>query len=88
MKKTALAIFAAMFIVFFAGAALAADEKKPAKKMGGIVELKMETIKSKAWRPEPMEAFSWKKERLKSDKLTKKESFIPRIKKSVNKDPF
>jgi len=35
-----------------------------------------------------MEAFSWKKERLKSDKLTKKESFIPRIKKSVNKDPF
>lgn len=88
MKKTLLVILTAVLVVFFAAGVFAADEKKSGKKMGGIVELKMETIKSKAWRPEPMEAFSWKKERLKSDKLTKKESFIPRIKKSVNKDPF
>jgi len=50
--------------------------------------LKGETIKGKAWRPDFGEVASWSKEKMGSNRLEKKESFLPRIINSVKKAPF
>ena len=75
----------ALLAVTLAPAAGAADEPR---RRGGVIELTGTVIKGKAWRPEFGEVASWAKEKMRSDRLLKKESFIPRIKKSVRKAPF
>ena len=76
---------AVLFAISLAPRAGAADEPR---RRGGVIELTGTVIKGKAWRPEFGEVASWAKEKMRSDRLLKKESFIPRIKKSVRKAPF
>ncbi len=65
-----------------------AAEEPQMRRRGGKLEFTGLTVKSKAWRPDAMETFSWKKQRMRSDRLKRSESFLPRIKNSVKKDPF
>jgi len=81
----AVLLIVALFAITLLPQANAADG---ARRRGGVIELTGTVIKGKAWRPEFGEVASWAKEKMRSDRLLKKESFIPRIKKSVRKSPF
>jgi|GEM_PF-6870983 len=81
----AVLLIVALFAVTMVPNAGAAEN---ARRRGGVIELTGTVIKGKAWRPEFGEVASWAKEKMRSDRLLKKESFIPRIKKSVRKSPF